>query len=902
MPLDRAVRNEQFRSRVPTLSVGARRALVVLVCLLVSACGGKGCGGGCASCGTTPLAGGFPKLAAIPNAASVRLTRSGLTFVQENVGTLAATALGEGAKGGIASFAIPQSTQSFASICSVGTPVDGQCAAEIDIARAKLRINAVAPNKLKIDGLLPVRIRDLPVSFKLGLTFKSYVVAGDKTKAPDQNLCGAPLRGATSMPFKEFPLNVELPLIQETRDPRDGYTKIDVDKAVIDIGITKEDIELCDDTCGGACQTITNLIKDFAFTTLIDGVKGQIRTALGGAFCTAPTPTVNPPCPIGSEPNNPELEKATKCVFSGTTECVPSLLGVDGRMDLSKALASVSPGTQGGLDFVLAAAGSMSLAPGEATVPSWTPRSPPVPAEDNNKNGITLPFAGGALPYPQSACVKPAVIPPPVGIPVPKELERDVITPWPSGTPGPHLGLALAGRYLEHAFVGAYNSGLLCMGISTDQVAQLQSGYLSLLAPSISFLTFEQNSAAAAITTKPSKPPTLKIGGGTNIKTDPLLTISLEQLAVDFYVFRLDRFVRLFTYTVDVKVPLNLQTGKDPKTNPKGGILPVIGDLVLTNESVANSEQLFEDPAQLAAGISSLLSGLIGDFLGGGIGPIDVSGALASAGLSIDIPKGGIRKLTSGSDDFVGIFANLSNAAPVAKAMADTRALLLDKSVDASVMSIFTADRARFPRLRVRVSGIASGPTEHTWWIDRGSHAAWTRATELVIDQDTMLLQGKHVLHVASRIVGETASEDESPAEIPFTIDTIAPFVDGKRDGSRVEVKAYDLVSDALVARRRVIREGGAVGPWTEWESFDRKAVFDVDKSADVEIEVRDEEGNVGRVSLPLRGRTDPSLEAAGSGCGCRTSSRASSTGPVIFGIAFALGCFLLRRRTRASR
>ena len=80
---------------------------------------------------------------------------------------------------------------------------------------------------MKIDGLLPVRIRDLPVSFTLGLTVKAYVVVGDKTPNP-RSLRAAWL--VRPLPFKEFPLNVELPLVTETRAPRDGYTKVDVDE------------------------------------------------------------------------------------------------------------------------------------------------------------------------------------------------------------------------------------------------------------------------------------------------------------------------------------------------------------------------------------------------------------------------------------------------------------------------------------------------------------------------------------------------------------------------------------------------------------------------------------------------------------------------------------------------
>jgi hypothetical protein len=878
----------------------ARRLLLAALFLIVASCSGGGCSSGCASCGTTPLPGGFPKASTIPNAASVRVTRPGLDFVQENIGLLAEKALGAGVKAGVATFPIPPGSGN-PKICSVATPSAAQCNAEIDLGQSKLRVNSITPNRVKIDGLLPLRVRDLPVSFSLGLTVKAFVVVGDKTKAPGGDLCAQ--RGSPAIASKEAPLNVELPLVTETRPPRDGYTKVDVEKAVIDIGITKDDVEVCDDTCGGAafCQGFFDSVKDFAFNTLIDGVKSQVKTALGSAFCTKPTPTVTPACPDGSEPDNADLTKATKCVFKGTQECVPSLLGIDGRMDLSKALSSFSPGTQGGLDFVLASAGDMNPAPGVAGVPAWTPRKPPVPSADNNTNGISLAMLGGALPQPTSKCVTVVANPPPQGIPVPKELLGDKITPWPAGTAGPHLGFALAGRYLDHAAASAYNSGVLCLGISTEQVAQLSTGYLSILAPSINALTFEQAPAAAAVITRPGAPPKIKIGNGTNVKSDPLLTITLPRFAVDFYVFSLDRFIRFFTYTADITVPVNIQTGKDAK-NPNGGLLPVLGDLSIANGGVTNADLLLDDPTSVSGGVTGLLGGIVGQFLGGGFSPIDLSGALASFGLGVDIPPGGIRKLTSGTDDFVGIFANITKATTTAHEEADTRASIIEKIVHPESMGL-TATRASFPKLRIHVDGIATHATEHSWWIDDGTHAAWTSERDLVVDQDAMILQGKHVLHVSARVVGDTASEDGTPVDLPFVIDTLPPRLDVKRDADRVVVRASDYVSaeSALVGRRRI-----ADGAWSEWAPLADVTTFDAEASSAVDVEVRDEEGNVGRVSLPLiRGKADSSLAAAGSGCGCRVTGAGGSgaggrSGFLAVGMALAVLVTLRARRRGA--
>jgi hypothetical protein len=882
----------------------ARRILLAALLLLVASCSGGGCSSGCSTCGTTPLPGGFPKASTIPNAASVRVTRPGLDFVQENIGTLAEKALGStagaGAKPGVASFNIPPGSGN-PKVCSVATPTPAQCNAEIALGQSKLRVNAITPNRVKIDGVLPVRIRDLPVSFTLGLTVKAYVVAADKTKVAGLNLCAAGLRGSDTLPYKDFPLNVELPLITETRAPRDGYTKVDVDNAIIDIGITQNDVEVCDDTCGGLgiCQGFFDTVKSLAFNTLIDGVKSQVKTALASAFCTKPTPAVTPACPTGSDPDNADLTKATKCVFTGTQECVPSLLGLDGRMDLSKALSTFSPGTQGGLDFVLASAGDMNPAPGSATLPAWTPRKPPVPAEDNTTNGISLKMLGGAQPQPTAKCVTVVPNPPPQGIPVPKELEGDTITPWPAATPGPHVGFALAGRYLDHAATSAFNSGVLCLGISTEQVDQLQTGYLSILAPSIKLLTFEQSAAAAAIATRPGAPPKIKLGNGTDIKTDPLLTITLPKFAIDFYVFSLDRFVRFFTYTADVTIPVNLQTGKDPKTNPNGGLLPVLGDIALANASVTNAELLMDDPATVSGGVTGLVGGIVGQFLGGGLKPVDLSTALASVGLGLDIPAGGIRKLTSGTDDFLAIFANITKAAGTAHEEADTRASIVEKIVHADAMGL-TASRASFPKLRVHAEGIASHPTEHTWWVDEGTHAAWTTANDLVVDQDTMILQGKHVLHVSSRVVGDMASEDGTPVELPFVIDTLPPRIEATRDGDRVKVRAADYVTSesALLSRRRI-----AEGAWSDWAAFDDARSFAADAASAVDVEVKDEEGNVGRVSLPLiRGKADSSLAAAGSGCGCRVTGAPAPLGGGSSGLFVGVLALGLAIAVRARR
>ena len=47
-----------------------------------------------------------------------------------------------------------------------------------------------------------------------------------------------------------------------------------------------------------------------------------------------------------------------------------------------------------------------------------------------------------------------------------------------------------------------------------------------------------------AIIVRPQAPPEVEIGNGSDIETDPLLRVTLDQLALDFYVWSLDRYVR----------------------------------------------------------------------------------------------------------------------------------------------------------------------------------------------------------------------------------------------------------------------------------------------------------------------------------------------------------------------
>ena len=854
-------------------------ALTLLAFSTIAACGG---GGGCGSGCMQPIAGGYPAGENVDKAGAIRVTRSGLDFLGTNAPGLAETFLGT--TGGVYSVEIPKTATTVdipllgnqdLEICRTGsstTTNPPRCYVDLKLKDLKLRIDAISPSNIRLKGTVPIRLRDLPMKEQALGEFRVGLGSGS---------CNGE---APSYDYKTVSVSIELPAVAETLSPRSGFTKIDTKSAQIEIGISQDDVGVCKD-CGlltSICNGIYGAIKNAAFNSIKSAVVSQIRNSLGNALCQAPNPLVTPNCPTGTSPDTSDPATAKRCLFdSDRSKCVPSLMGVEGRLSVGDLLSSLLPGSQGAVDMQVAASGALDPSPGEALV------------NDKTNNGITLSMRGGLRASPQSACVPKVDNPVPTGIPVPKVMRADKVTPWPTGEAGPHVGLALSERFLNYAFTGLYNGGSLCLGVSTEQTAVLNSGLLSLLAPSLKRLAFDQQKAPVAIITRPQRAPQVELGAGTNATTDPLLKLTLSRFAVDFYIQSYGRFIRAFTFTSDVTIPVTLQTGKDPVKNPKGGLLPVIGNLEVKNAQVSNSDLLIEEPATIASGFAGILTDLLGGVLADGLSPFDISGVLKSQGLTISIPDGSIRKISEGDEDFLALFANLSVEQKIS--LSGTRATIRSRDIHPEAMSLQTARRELFPTLTVDATSTLEGSAvEYTYWIDRGAHSAWSKKATIVVDNDVMILQGKHTLYVSSRAVGQAASEG-APAELPFVIDTLAPVVELSTTSSGKKVHAYDYVSNDADLSMRFAKNNEAFSDWAPLSNL----TFDNDDA--VTVEVRDEEGNVGSTSSALiRGRGDETL--GGSTCSLATPRASGGAGWLCIGGAFAFLAFLRKRRPTVTK
>jgi hypothetical protein len=879
-----------------------RRALLIVAVLLIAACSGGGCSSGCSSCGLTPLVEPIPTADIISNAGSLRVTRSGLDFIAASAPTLAGNFLNSGS-GGVFEYEVQKTTTSTlnATICTTGpneTSNPQLCTADIDLGNATFHVDAVTPDAVTVSGTLPVKVEDLPVSATEGITLTVYVGVGSNGSCSDS--------GTPSVDYQPFPFTVTIPLIADTIAPRVGYTKVDAANVAVDVTMDESDVQICADCSflSVICDPILDGVKDLAFSTLQSDVQSALQSAVVSELCTKPDSSNA--CPAGSA-----LDTSTgNCDYTAQPgTCLPIELGVDGELNLGSLLQKISYGTTSNLDVSLAAGGAM--------IPANAPTAPTGSPADNvgytghTPNGITLGMIGAALPDPTSSCVPQASNPVPFNIPIPVELEENAVTPWAStDPPGPQVGVALAARFLNYALGSVYNSGGLCLGITSDTFSELNSGLLTLLAPSIKYLTFQQQSAAVAITTRPQVPPTVTIGDGTNLTTDPLILVTLNQFALDFYIFSDAGFQRAFTYTADITLPVNLSTAVTA-SNPTGEIVPTLGSLVATNGVVTNSELLLDSPTKIATGVSGVLGAITGQ-LTGSIPNISLASLTSSLGVSLTIPADGIRKLTSGTDDFLALFGDLALDPSAQVSHVTPQARLVGQEIHPEVMTLQTYDVSKLPTLHVTVGTEGeTSPVEYAYWIDQGTRSPWTTETSLTIQNQTLFLQGYHTLYVTARRVGDMFSESLGPASVPLLIDVVPPTMTLTATDTGATLTAWDYVSptSALLARMRITDASGNAEAWSDWQPLADLATITAPKSplgsSSVGVEVRDEAGNVATSEVALiRGQNDE--PAAASACGCSTPGTNTRLGGggtlMLLALGGALVTLLRRVRRTAAR
>lgn len=834
---------------------------LVLSAIVATGCAGDGCT--CAG----PIPGGFPSEERVENAVQVRISDTGLAALGQDPDALLDNLLGEG---GLIIEVPPACAESDnPKICcdENGTPITPCGPVEIDIERQpgddpRLELDP-ADGAGRLDVTVRGRARTLaamPIIYDTGL----FDVDCDATI--DTEAGG------------EDDLRVSIP-ISFVQDPSAGTTRVEVGEVDID-QFNNSDLSLS----GGFDCNIADLLV-FAFKgSLISTVETLVADTITEQTCK--------PCASGDVAECGQFaDTCDSGVCMAGDQCLQEL-GIAARLPAAALLGSISPGTPGAVDLY-------DVLGGYAT---------------SDDDGLSFGLLGGALPGDTSRRCGPSA-------PAPDD-STVAITSFFQGNVRPDTGdgfdiaFGVHKHHLYQFIWSAYESGFLCLNLGTSTVDLLTTDTMSLIMPSVIDLVHGRT-AQMVLGLRPQEPPGVAIGRGTFIDDgnggqtidEPLLDVTMDDLAIDFYAMIDDQFIRMMTVRADVRLPINLDA------TAEGELSPVLGDLdnAFQNLRIENSDALLETPDELATRFPAVLD-LALPMIAGSLGPIAIPDV---AGLRIRVLPGGATAVED--NQFLAVFAGVEYAPPSARqARAETAAEIAAVHVPHGSAFLDQRDAVR-PRIEIALGGrVSDGGGEHLEWsirVDGGTWSTYSRSERVTLSRAAFWIQGRHTVEVRARLVGVPNSTDPTPVVLRPIIDVTPPHAvvasplgDIARGDelSRPWLLATDNVSRGrLRARYRAPEATAEATTDTSWQSLPVPSALPLD-SGDLELEVRDEAGNVRRLQVPARtsaARLPASAPARIRATGCTASDAPVGAHPwllFLLGLA-ALSLFRPVRRKRGA-
>ncbi len=842
-------------------------------------------GSGCSSCGgCTPIPGGFPLDQRQNNAATVKVTKSGLESLMQTV----MQALGAGGTGQI-TYNLSCMAQSVPIYGGISTTVyicdmdhDNSCDGATDSDTSSRQnepghgVDCQIIAKVDSISIAPTQNADgtVDVAVTLNAELNTGKIFIDTQSVP--LLCSGGMRCSA-----EYDSSAPIPIT--------AHVQLTVDSTWHDLlaanvtgldDITKSlnpsDLTIASEpgTCTGlACSVLNNdSVKQALFSQLQGMLASKIDDQLDKFRCEACASD-------GSCPATSTCDSSLGVCYTDQSSraCPPREIGGEGRVDLGSYVASLGGPKSAPLDVYLVAGGRN---------PDGTPS---VAAQTG---GLVLGMMGGTRAPSPSLCAPPTkwTAPPP---PTPMDFHAEAQTA--PAIASYTMGLALSDNYLNKSFYDAWQSGLLCLDVSASTTSYLTSSLFGTFMPSLGELTHGQD-VPMMVTLRPLTSPTVLIGRGTTktgangqqVPDDPLLTIQMKSLQIDFYAFIEERYTRLFSLVGDLKLPLSLDF--DPSNNT---VTPVLGDLstLLTNLSVRHEELISDDPSAIEALIPQVI-GLVQPALAGVLKPITLP-AVQGFNIQILAARGSVPNASGPGYQHLALFTNLSQAQPDIVRL-DTRATL----VGATMPSLDEARAGAQPLALVGAQAVGIHPAdsgfEYDYRVDGGFWSEWQSSSDLRIAAPELALQGTHDIEVRARIAGESASADRTPAVVPFVTDYEPPDVRLALDPDTrtVETIAHDAVTpdDELAFRYRV-----AGAAWTPWDSPRTFALSQLGTNPSLEAEAKDTSGHIGRATfgIPAEQIGTPSKAPQSDSTGGCTSV------PVA---ALALAGLLARKKRRKKR
>ncbi|MFU8802533.1 MAG: MYXO-CTERM sorting domain-containing protein [Bradymonadaceae bacterium] len=832
------------------------RTAFLFLAVLVAACSNDGCG--CDGFEEGP----FPEDhydKTVPLGAQVRVSSHGLSFLEDEVPNLLGGALPDGL-----SFCVPAGSESGLSFCHEDTICDdGSQGCQLEFAMEETRLVPTPPNFLHIAVDIGDVHERMPVTLPLGIKCWLNLYKKGNTNAPAILTANVPI---------EFAIDQQSP----TKDLQIKIDDIDVVLDDLDYGLSNRGLLGC-----GLVSGTVKLFADGLLRGLIDdALKDQVLPMIREQLCRS-CGDGDQPCP--SNASCQDVDGAPMCLYDADDECVPILLGMEGKLLTNNLLGEYAQFEPANLDVMVRGAD-------EATVDT----------------GLSLAFRTGFQPEALDRCA-------PVDLTTRPTFDNIPLSPTINGEVRPHngepfmIGIGVHRRILQHAFWSAWAGGALCLQVGTETVDLLHTGTIGAVLPSVRALA--ESNAAIYLIVAPQKAPDVVFGenrvseqGNNLVVDDGLITLEWDDLDVHFYGFVLERFTRLFTLRADVRLPVALVPDGD------GSIIPAIGDIenALTNMRPSNYEILGEDPQRLI----DLLPTLMG---------LAIPALMDSLSDPIELPELMGYRLVIGPEDmrgvdeneFLGIFADLEPVPPSAYRVALTT-LVTHHEVELGRRTQTGIER---PRVLLDVMGVntAVGPVssdemEYSYRVGGGAWSLFGSGPRLEINNPVFTLQGSHRIDVRTRYKGEPDSVQLEPTTLDVLVDYEPPTVRAERIGTVVSLEGYDVVDGPadLRYRYRILDGQQVLVDWTEWSvsSTIELAGRGLPGRFTFDAEVRDRAGYVGEASrmMTLESSDEITRTTSPTG-GCACASTSGTGGGEGLGWALGLlGLLWLSRRRRSIR
>lgn len=429
-----------------------------------------------------------------------------------------------------------------------------------------------------------------------------------------------------------------------------------------------------------------------------------------------------------------------------------------------------------------------------------------------------------------------------------------------------HMVISVSEALFAQAGWAALQTGALCLTIDSQAIADTAGGTFGLTAGTL--MSFDarlagitDSDAPVLVALRPTTSPYVRVGAGQLVAPgieDPLLELSINDAAIDIYIFIDEALTRISGRLSDFVVQMGIDRTPDHKVELNLEKVGFSDFLETYNEIVPASDlsDLFELVVDLA--VTRLLGGNLSlDF--------EITDALSTAlGVPLELRLNAIRRdfgpthapylsvyaTLCGPDDI----ANSNNTACYTPPPALRLGLPVPQLVEES--AYVPSDTNRFPEetwlampsgaITFKVNDPHADTLEYQFRVDNGLWSTYkaVRQGEFVINSPRLRVLGQHHIELRGRYSGAYTSRGTS---IPYTlwIDRERPQLFVEQQGDYFLVHATDIGSPQQINLWSRERDSTTSGPWTACEG-----TVPLNPNHGLEIVAIDAAGNE---SLPFR-------------------------------------------------